>query len=93
MSKCPPRRRQYRKRTRWQKYSSAGKQLVKDVVMLKNLINTEFKHYYLNGGPSTIDYSGTYIELNAVPIQTSSDSASDILRTGDSIKTTPDRSA
>lgn len=54
--------------TRWQTYGAAGSQLVKDVIMLKGLINTEFKYRHISGsllpldtataGPSFILFNG-----------------------------------
>jgi len=53
-------KRRFKKRTnggssRWQNYSRAGKQLWKDVKMLKGLVNTEFKSYETtnSGNPTT----------------------------------------
>lgn len=61
-----PKKRQYKKRappTRWSTYSSAGSQLAKDVYMLKNLINTEFKVLDVTVN-QTIDTSADFFLLN-----------------------------
>lgn len=65
-----PYRRPYRRRTtrrkkppsRWKTYGRAGRQLAKDVMMLKGLINTEFK--------SADPYNGTIINPGVSPVIT-----------------------
>lgn len=73
-----PRRR---KRTRWQNYSGAARQLARDVRLLKQVVNTEFKHLDSSISVTDIDYSGDLTVLNN-PAQ----GLDDEQRVGDSIK-------
>lgn len=66
----PYKKRYRRKRkarpSRWKTYGAAGKQLAKDVSMLKNLINVEFK--YLDTSMTlTPNTTGSISYLNLVP--------------------------
>lgn len=54
-----------KKRTRWSIYGAAGKQLVKDVKSLKNLINTEWKDCEV-GTSATPTTTGSLILLNGL---------------------------
>lgn len=67
------------KQGRVQIYGRAGKQLYKDVMYLKTLINSE-PHYHLLSTSGNIDNAGVVISLNDIP---SGDS--DINRTGTSV--------
>ena len=63
----PYKRRYNRKKPgRVQIYGQAGKQLYKDVMYLKSLVNAEM-HYHLDNFSGNIDTTGTVISLNDVP--------------------------
>lgn len=84
------RRRTYRRRrratrrprrSRWQIYGAAGRQLVRDVAALKNVVNAE-SHYFDDTATATaVDWSGTTVDLC-----TPSQGDTDTQRSGDSIK-------
>lgn len=63
-------KRYYKKKspTRWSTYGAAGSQLVKDVYMLKSLINTEFKFRHIAGANLPLDTVGSssYILFNGI---------------------------
>lgn len=76
-----PVRRQYKRRpqTRGQIYRKAGNQLYKDVAMLKNLINVEFKHFDTTLPSGVVSIGGnTPLILNSVP-----QGDTDVTRDGD----------
>jgi len=63
------RKRIYKKKvpSRWDNYAGAGRQLVKDVQMLKNLINTEFK-FYDTSVNSTATTTPAIVDINATTL-------------------------
>lgn len=53
--------------TRFQTYGAAGKQLVKDVMYLKTLINSEPHNWYVNSG-NNYNYNGIVVSLSNVTV-------------------------
>lgn len=79
MQRRRPRRR--RRRTRWQIYGAAGRQLAKDVYKLKQIVNAE-KHYHdLLQSSTSVTWAGYKANLAAVAAGNS-----DTTRKGDSLK-------
>jgi hypothetical protein len=69
-----------RPRSRYSNYAGAARQLYKDVRMIKNVINVEYKYYDINTS-NTLDNAGSPYSL-CTPLQ----GLKDYDRTGDSIK-------
>lgn len=62
----PYKRRKYKKPGRLQVYGAAGKQLYKDVMYLKSLVNSE-PHYHVLQTSGNFDGTGTVLSLCDIP--------------------------
>lgn len=74
------RKRKPMPRSRWQNYAGAGKQLYKDVKLIKQLINVEKKHVDFQGVQSP-GWTGALTTLNLI-----AQGDTDSFRDGDSLK-------